>query len=208
MVFGHLDIRFDARVLEPRPWTVRQSAWAAELLQDAPPGRVLELFCGVGHIGMLANTAQTRDLVLVDVDPVACELAAVNAEANGQLAEIRCGRIDEVLDPGERFAVVIADPPWVPSIQTDRHPGDPVLAIDGGDDGLDLARTCVATIAAHLIDGGSAVLQLGSAQQYDSITGHLRARPELGLRVIEAREQPGRGVLMCLQRAPDRKDHP
>ena len=50
--------------------------------------------------------------------------------------------MDVVLDPHERFAVVIADPPWVPRADTGRYPEDPVLAIDGGDDGLDLARAC------------------------------------------------------------------
>ena len=52
--------------------------------------------------------------------------------------------MDEVLAPDERFALVIADPPWVPRAETGRFPEDPLLAIDGGDDGLDLARACWA----------------------------------------------------------------
>ena len=55
MVFGHLPIAFDERVLRPRPWTVAQSRWAAELLHDRPaPSAVLELCAGAGHIGLLA----------------------------------------------------------------------------------------------------------------------------------------------------------
>ena len=38
MRFGSLQIRYDDRVLEPRPWTTAQSAWAAELIEQAPEG--------------------------------------------------------------------------------------------------------------------------------------------------------------------------
>ena len=41
--FGHLRIAFDDRVLRPRPWTVAQSEWVSGLLEDAPPGPVLDL---------------------------------------------------------------------------------------------------------------------------------------------------------------------
>ena len=46
MDFGGLRIAYDSRVLEPRPWTAAQSEWAAEILQAAPGGDVLELCSG------------------------------------------------------------------------------------------------------------------------------------------------------------------
>src|SRR5690606_34915582 len=66
VVIGGLTIAYDDRVLEPRPWTVLQSRWAAELARDVPPGPILELFAGVGHIGLVAATACGRELVQVD----------------------------------------------------------------------------------------------------------------------------------------------
>ena len=143
---GGLRIAYDERVLEPRPWTVLQSGWAADLLPALPPGPVLELCAGVGHIGLLAVAGSARDLVLVDLNPVACELARANAEAAGHAGavQVREGRFEDVLEAGERFPLVIADPPWVPSEQTSRFPEDPLVAIDGGADGLDVARACLA----------------------------------------------------------------
>ncbi|KFC53010.1 hypothetical protein GY12_13360 [Micrococcus luteus] len=47
---------------------------------------------------------------------------------------MRLARIEEALAEGERFPLVIADPPWVRSTETGGFPRDPVAAIDGGAD--------------------------------------------------------------------------
>jgi methylase of polypeptide subunit release factors len=198
--FGGLAISFDDRVLRPRPWTIAQSQWAAEVAATAPAGRVLELFAGAGHIGLAAvvAAADERELVMVDLNPAAVELARHNVERAGLTSRVtvRHGRIDEVLDDGERFAVVVADPPWVPSSGIDEFPDDPSIAIDGGDDGLDLARTCCDVVARHLEPGGTAILQLGTADQVRSLDEHLR-RTASGLRTGELRVFE-RGVLVEL----------
>lgn len=171
VAFGPLEIAFDQRVLRPRPWTAAQSEWAAELQVTAPAGPVLELCAGAGQIGLLAVVGTGRRLVCVDIDPVACDFARHNAEAAGlaDLVEVREGPMDEVLDDGERFAVVIADPPWVRRGDVGRYPEDPLRAIDGGDDGLGLARTCVDVAERHLRPGGSLVLQVGTVDQAERV---------------------------------------
>ena len=174
--FGGLQIAYDERVLRPRPWTTAQSAWAAEILADAPVGPVLELCSGVGHIGLLAVAHTDRRLVCVDRNPGACEQARLNAAANGLAGrvQVREGSMDDVLRDSERFAVVVADPPWVPSAEVARFPEDPVLAIDGGEDGLSVAWICVDTARGHLRPGGSLGLQLGTVEQVDLLDARLR----------------------------------
>jgi release factor glutamine methyltransferase len=197
--FGDLLIDFDARVLEPRPWTAAQSRWAAELLRKAPSGPVLELCAGAGQIGLLTIRHAPRPLVAVDLSPTACDYARANAARAGlaDLVEVREGEMDEVLGEDERFALVIADPPWVPREETGRFPEDPVLAIDGGADGLDLARRCWTLADRHLLDDGWAVLQLGTVEQARRLSRELRGRS--GLRVRESRSFD-RGVLVALSR--------
>ena len=174
VTFRELSIRYNDQVLEPRGWTEAQSAWAAELLIDTPPGPVLELCAGVGHIGLGAIRDTSRELVMVDFNPVAQRFAHENAEANGLASQVefRLARIEEALGADERFGLIIADPPWVPSTDTSKFPADPLTAIDGGDDGLDLARTCVDLIDQHLTDDGSALLQLGNSAQVERIAEH------------------------------------
>src|SRR5699024_7671689 len=139
---GELDIAWTDGLLEPRPWTARQAEWADELLHTAPPGPVLELCAGAGHIGLLSVLHHAdRRLLAVDRDAAACEYARRNAEAAGvaDRMEVRQGPVDAALGADEGFALVVADPPWVPRQHISRFPDDPVLAIDGGPDGLEVA---------------------------------------------------------------------
>jgi release factor glutamine methyltransferase len=202
ITFGGLRIAFDERVLRPRVWTTGQARWAAQLMDQAPAGPVLELCCGAGQIGLLAVLGSDRTLVCVDADPTACGYAADNAAAAGMsdLVDVRLGRLDEVVRPDERFPIIIADPPWVRREETGRFPEDPVLAIDGGDDGLDVARACLAVIAGHLMPGGAALLQIGTLTQVEVVRDELPAY-DAGLSLTEVRELEG-GVLVRLDRAP------
>ena len=129
---------------------------------------MLELCAGAGQIGLLADRPRAAPPVCVDVNPAAGDhILPTPGGRAGAPVEVRTARLEEALDDDERFAVVIADPPWVPRAEVGRFPEDPLLAIDGGDDGLELARACVDVAAAHLLPGGSALLQLGTAEQAD-----------------------------------------
>jgi methylase of polypeptide subunit release factors len=193
--FGGLQIAYDERVLRPRTWTENQSRWAAGLLPSLPAGDVLELCSGAGQIGLLAIAGCDRRLICVDVNLVAAELTAVNALAAGlqDRVEMREGLVSEVLAPEERFPLIIADPPWVRRSETVRFPEDPLLAIDGGDDGLGVVRTCLSVIAGHLVEGGVALLQLGPGNQVAAVSALLSGTP---LVTGETREFGERGVLL------------
>lgn len=199
---GHLTVEYDDRVLQPRPWTAEQARWAAELDECMPTGAVLELCAGVGHIGLLLASLVERRVVLVDADPVACDHARRNAAAAGVEAEVRHAPLTGALREEERFAVVLADPPWVPTVEVGRYPEDPVDAIDGGGDGLDVARVCVAVMGPHLLPGGAGILQLGTLAQADALAEELRDQEGATLRVEEVRDVPdANGVLVRLGRS-------
>ena len=196
--FDILDISYDERVLEPRPWTAEQSRWGAELLAPLPPGPILELCTGAGHIGLLTAALSGRPLVAVDIDPVACAFARHNAARAGLDVDVREGPMERVLAAEESFALVTADPPWVPRAETGRFPDDPLLAIDGGDDGLDLARLCLTVADAHLAEEGSVLLQLGTEDQVTEIAAWASER--VRLRVTDSRAHGTRGVVARLDR--------
>ncbi len=206
---GRLEIQWDPRILEPRPWVAEQSRWGAVLLTDLPPGPVLELCCGAGHIGLLAVAGTHRELVCVDVDPVATTYTEANARRNG-LAEQVSTRTETIADAAEHppaYALVIADPPWVASAETGQFPEDPLRTIDGGADGSALAVDCVRTAARVLAPGGALLLQVGDEAQLDgpvAAAGH-----EHGLVEVERRRYE-RGVLALLRRPGelgDRAEH-
>ena len=197
--FGPLVVTFDERVLRPRPWTLLQATWAAELAADVPPGPILELCSGAGHIGQAAAALCGRSLVQVDVDPHACLLAEANAMANAGTSalavDIRCDDLGAALAPTERFPLVLCDPPYLPRREVGAWPEDPALAIDGGEDGLDLARRCLDVARRHVVRDGAVLLQaLGPAQVERLGPDAERA----GLAVAEVRTEDERRAVALL----------
>lgn len=200
MRFGDLTVVFDEHVLRPREWTTAQSLWAAELAAESPAGPLLELCSGVGQIGLLTIVLEPRDLLMVDANPRACELARRNVDAARPTSsvEVRNRRLEEAFDPAERFVGVIADPPWVPHGSVGLYPDDPTPAIDGGPSGLDLATACVNVAASQLIEGGWLLIQLGTREQATALA-EAASRTALGFRMVELREYE-RGILLQLVR--------
>ena len=73
-----------------------------------------------------------------------------------------------------------------------------MTAIDGGSDGLDLARACIAVAADHLMSGGFSVLQVGTRLQVERLASEVDEY-DRRLRVGEVREFE-RGTLVRLDR--------
>jgi methylase of polypeptide subunit release factors len=204
-VFGGLTIVHDDQVMEPRPWTTAQARWLAELLRSVPEGPILELCAGVGQIGLLTGALTGRDLVLVDASQDACELARENVSANRlvSVVDVRRAEIADGVGTHERFAGILADPPWVPSDQTDRFDDDPDSTIDGDEDGLGPARECLRVIDEHLAPLGVAVLQLGTQSQAAEVARMCAGEEGPRLTVAEVRsygEEGSSGVLVQLVR--------
>lgn len=190
---GGLRFDYDSSVLEPRPWTVQQSLWAAALSPELPPGQILELCSGAGHIGLLAAHLTLRDVVLVDASASACAFARVNAERLGLAAQVRHGSMTQVLDEHERFPLILADPPYLRTRDISEFPDDPTTAIDGGDDGLDLARLTLTIAGRHLERAGAMLLQLRDHEQAAALRSWAGAA---GLRIEKVRSVGDHGVLV------------
>ncbi|HWJ81065.1 MAG TPA: methyltransferase [Nocardioides sp.] len=201
--FAGLEIQWDRRVLRPRPWTAEQGRWAADILADVPEGPILELCCGAGHIGLVAARASDRDLVQVDGDPVAAAYARRNAAAAGISSDVRHAGLDVAVEDGERFPMVLADPPWLPTAGIVAYPDDPPHAVDGGVDGDDVLLECLAVAVEHLAPGGHLVVQVGLPQQIERVeewlAGHAADGSDGGpgpLAVVGVRDRRPGGFLV------------
>lgn len=136
--------------MTPPSWAGSHARWAAELIPDAPVGRVLDLATGARQTGLLAIALANRPLLCVDEDPDTCRTTERDARRAGLAAdvEVRCCSADQDPD-GERFALVLVDP-VVPSVGA---PGQ-VLR--------DAAREALAVAAAHVTSGGHVLIQLAA----------------------------------------------
>ncbi|KGM13750.1 methyltransferase [Cellulomonas bogoriensis] len=204
MEFGPVVVAFHDRVLRPRPWTMIQASWAADLSPGLPPGPVLEVCAGAGHIGQAAAALTGRHLVQVDVEPQACALAEANARANlmATRVDVRCAELEDALDADERFPLILADPPYVPQGEVLAYPDDPDLAINGGPDGLRMLRRCVRLAGAHVQPHGAVLLQLLGAAQVEGLAPELH---DAGLDVVDVRATDDRRAVAHLRPRTDER---
>lgn len=179
--FGR-DFEVSPDVLIPRP----ETELLVELVVAGPgagvpasgPLRVLDLGSGSGCIAVtLALECRQAEVVAVDASPAALAVARRNAERLGARLQLLQSDWFSAL-AGERFDVVVANPPYIAA--GDRHlaEGDlrfePASALASGSDGLEAIRRIVAAAPAHLRRGGRLWLEHGY-DQADAVRGLLAA---------------------------------
>lgn len=127
------------------------STMLADIVAQCHGRRVLDLCTGSGVQGLVA-AAGAEQVVAVDVNPRAVALARMNAILNGvSNLEVRQGDLFAPVR-GERFDLVIANPPFVPAPR--RGPS----YHSGGPRGDRVLRRVVGGLHNHLADGGRAVM--------------------------------------------------
>jgi len=83
--------------------------------------------------------------------------------------ELRSGRDFDAVRPGERFDVVVSNPPYVAErvreqLEPEVLAWEPGTALFAGPDGLDVVRRIVAGAPARLREGGLLALEVGASQ--------------------------------------------
>jgi release factor glutamine methyltransferase len=120
---------------------------------------VVDLCCGSGAVGVvLASTVPQLELYAVDIDPVSVRCARGNLDGAGTVLE---GDLDAPLPATlrGRVDVMVANAPYVPSGELELMPREarahePLVALDGGTDGVQIHRRIAAIASRWLRPGG------------------------------------------------------
>ncbi|MDR1648022.1 MAG: peptide chain release factor N(5)-glutamine methyltransferase [Zoogloeaceae bacterium] len=175
--FGHC-FRVSPAVLVPRPETEALAHLALEKLTSclqtgltAP--RVLDLGTGSGVLAVtLALECPAAAVTAVDISPKALAVATANAGTLGATVNFLCSNWFAALEPGARFQVIVANPPYI-SAKDEHLAGEglrfePRLALTDEGDGLTCIREIVAGAPAFLEYGGWLLFEHGHDQGEDS----------------------------------------
>jgi release factor glutamine methyltransferase len=173
--FRRLDLAVDRRVLIPRPETELVAGVAIDLARAVPaPRLVADLGTGSGAIGLSLATELPLDgttVWITDADEGALAVASSNLPGVGRHARnvrVASGSWFEALPPGERFDVIVSNPPYVaegsPDLEESVADWEPKHALLAGIDGLDAIRELVQRAPGHLSQSGWLVLEIGADQ--------------------------------------------
>jgi release factor glutamine methyltransferase len=175
-VLGHWDFfgrRFktDRRALIPRPET---ELLVETILKDSATcgksaNRLVDIGTGCGVLAItFALERPEFEVSAVDLSDDALALARENAEALGALERIafrRADLLDQIEGP---FHWVVANLPYIPTADLEALPRevkfDPVLALDGGTDGLTIIKRLIESISGKIAPNSMIALELGQGQ--------------------------------------------
>ncbi len=186
--FYGLKIKVGPGVLIPRPETeliVEEAIKLVDSLQSKVLGKglegirqrtsdkglkILDLCTGSGCLALsLAKEIRNSDVLGTDISDAAIRYASINAKING-IANVTFKKGD-LYEPvyGSKFDLIVSNPPYIegseitnlsPEIRT----WEPVVALDGGEDGLRFYRELLPRSLDYLTDNGSLLVELGQGQ--------------------------------------------
>lgn len=176
-ILGHkefygLAFSLNAATLVPRPDTELLVELGLTFLASHEEARIADLGVGSGCVGiaLLVNLAGST-LVGVDLSAQALGEAENNALSHGvaERMEFRAGSWFEPLHDDERFDLIVSNPPYIETgeiegldIEVREH--DPLLALDGGMDGLAPYRIIARQAGSYLKNDGAVIVELGAGQ--------------------------------------------
>jgi release factor glutamine methyltransferase len=166
--FCGLRIAVDPGVFVPRRRTELLVRCAAAVTRrDAT---VVDVCCGSGAVGAaLAAEVGRLEISAVDIDPICVRCAQRNLEAAGGYAYE--GDLFDPLPTTIRGSVdvVVANAPYVPTdaiamMPKEARDHEPLIALDGGRDGVDVQRRLIAAAPPWLAPGGTLLVETSREQ--------------------------------------------
>lgn len=135
--------------------------------------RVLDLCAGSGCVGLaIADNVPECRVVLAEISEGALRVCKQNVRRNHMNARVTCMSVDAMQAPSSvmwDFDLIACNPPYIPTgdiatLGIDVKNYEPILALDGGQDGLEYYRAITEKWKHALRLGGSLMFEVGIGQ--------------------------------------------
>jgi len=171
--FWGLDFKVTPETLDPRADTETIIERAIELYKDNPPDTILDMGTGTGCILMaLLKEFPDANGVALDISQKALAVAKENAKNLGLESKIKFieGSWDTNFE--NKFDLVVSNPPYISNQDIENLPAevknhDPILALDGGKDGLTPYKEIFSRLKNIMVQGKYGLFEIGYNQKDD-----------------------------------------
>ena len=175
--FWGIDFNVSRDVLIPRPETeflVEESLKLIPAHVSSEHFKIIDVGTGSGAVVVALAVNRPGHLYFAsDISPASISIASINACRNHVEKDIRflVAELFSPLDPGDRkFDIVVSNPPYIPSDQIaglapEVCQYEPLRALDGGRDGLDIIKRIVKDAPAYLKKNGFLMIEIGFDQK-------------------------------------------
>ena len=167
--FYGIDLISDSRGLIPRPET--EELLLLAIKEAEGKNTILDLCTGSGAIAIALAKNTELKVTAVDYSDAAIELTNENINKIG--VEVEVVKSDMFTElAGRKFDIIVSNPPYIPTkdidnLQNEVKKHEPMMALDGGEDGLDFYRIIAKNSKNHLNEGGVVLMEIGINQSKD-----------------------------------------
>ncbi|MFK8083702.1 MAG: class I SAM-dependent rRNA methyltransferase [Granulosicoccus sp.] len=187
IVENGLTFQVPAEISQKTGWFYDHRDSRASLAPWVPGKRVLDVYTYVGGFGICAASMGAREVIAIDASQSAVDAAMANARLNNcaDRFSVKCDDAVEAMrtlyEEGERFDVVVLDPPAFIKRRKDREAGVRHYALNN-------------RLAMRLLAPGGVILSASCSQalSHDDLLQQMRksiARDSLGLQILAPVQQ-------------------
>lgn len=196
--FMGLSFYVNEHVLIPRQDT---EILVEEVLREPFDGaRILDMCTGSGCILLsLLRYSNATTGVGVDLSPEALAVAGENAERLQMLDRVQWVESDLFANVKGKYDILVSNPPYIrsnviPELEPEVRAHEPMLALDGGRDGLDFYKKIIEQAGNYLIPGGRLYFEIGY-DQGEAVAQLLKKHGYHEVRVV--RDYAGLNRVVC-----------
>lgn len=168
--FMKLTFYVDENVLIPQPDTEILVEEVLKIAKRENKEKILDMCTGSGCIGIsLANGLENAKITMSDISKKALQIAEKNAKNNNIEEKIKIIESDLFKNIKEKFDIIVSNPPYIetkviPTLSKQVQK-EPILALDGGKDGLLFYRKLINEAPLFLKDEGYLCMEIGYNQK-------------------------------------------
>lgn len=173
--FMGLKLLVNRNTLIPRCDTEILAEEAINIIKKEKYSKILDLCTGSGAIGIsIAKEIKNCKVLLTDVSCKALKMAEKNCKLNKVTDKIDILQSDLFENLENQYDIIVSNPPYIKTkvINTleKQVQKEPLLALDGGEDGLSVYRKIITDAHKYLNDNGYLCLEIGYDQKEEVIS--------------------------------------
>ncbi len=180
--FWKREFILDEETLDPRPDSEILIETVLEHFSDSTPLlKILDLGSGSGCLGLsLLEEYENASIIFVDASKKSLNIVKRNSQQFRLKGRLKYINLDWHTDDWDtkllnsadktKFDIIVTNPPYIPSnevkfLETEVREYDPILALDGGNDGLDAYRSIIPKLKNLLKPDGKIFVEIGKGQE-------------------------------------------
>jgi len=168
--FMGLEFYVDESVLIPQPDTEILAEEVIEIIRKRKLSKVLDLCTGSGAIAVsVAKFLENVKVCASDISNEAIKIARRNSNKNNVKIEFIHSDLFEEFSGEDKFDIIVSNPPYIKTdiigTLSQEVQKEPLLALDGGIDGLDFYKKIIKQAKEYLNTNGFLALEIGYDQK-------------------------------------------